>query len=239
MVVGQRAVREDRLPGVGLHFGPGSASNWARRYAVRPVAVSSRRSSSSRSRLVGVPGRGRARPQDAQRRSGSSANPVGAAPLPRGCRGCRPRDIDVHRPPRPPPAPRTVAHPDPGGAAKGRPYGSSQSARAGGRSASGRIVLDRGGRVRQHRREKRQVRLARRETLGHRQIAFHGQFTVAGGVPQRRPDQTARERVTQPVEGGLDGGQRALVEPDLRVGQVGVVEQHSGASGRSTGCGAR
>ena len=52
-----------------------------------------------------------------------------------------------------------------------------------------------------------------------------GHLGVAGHVPCRTPDQGPGQRVVESRQAADRGGQRALVEPDLGVGQVGVVEQ--------------
>ena len=48
---------------------------------------------------------------------------------------------------------------------------------------------------------------------------------VAGHVPRRAPAQRAGQRVVDGLDAGHHGLQRALVEPDLGVGQVALVEQ--------------
>ena len=48
---------------------------------------------------------------------------------------------------------------------------------------------------------------------------------VAGHVPRRTPAQRPRERVVERAHAADQGGQRALVEPDLGVGEVALVEQ--------------
>ena len=49
---------------------------------------------------------------------------------------------------------------------------------------------------------------------------------VAGHVPRRAPAQGPGQRVGEAVDAADQRGQRALVEPDLGVGEVAVVEQH-------------